>query len=1090
VTSHTGPEPFDVCGALPSGTTVLEASAGTGKTFAIAALTTRFVAEGICELPQIMLVTFGNAASRELRDRVRERMVTAERGLRDPDAARAQDNDPVLALLASCPDTAVGLRRERLVRALAAFDAATIATTHSFCQQVLTGLGTAADTDPAAVFTESMDDLLQEVTDDLYVRAFSRSEQPPFLTPTELAQLGARAVGSDRQARLEPVDDSGTAGRRRTAAQAIRDEVARRKRLRGLVDYDDWLTQLRDALTDPVTGAVARHRVQQRYNLVMVDEFQDTDPVQWDVLAQAFHGTTTLVLIGDPKQSIYGFRGGDVTTYLTATAVATSQSTLDRNWRSDAGLVAALQHVLGGVAMGDPRIVVRPVDSAHPEPRLANAGTPLRLRRITRAGHPVTKAGLLTVSVARSLVAADVAQDIVKLLSGPARLQGRPVGPGDIAVLVRTNKQVQLMRDALDTVGVPAVAAGGGTVFATAAARSWLVLLEAVEQPHRAGRVRAAALSVFLGHDEQTLDQLGDQLTDTLSNQLRGWAELLSRRGVAAFLEVVTEQENLPARVLARPHGERVLTDLRHAGQVLHAAALSESMGLTALLEWLRRRIARAALESSDERSRRLESDDDAVQVMTVHTSKGLEFPIVHVPFGWDRWNPSSPDILRLHDDAGDRVLHVGGPGSLGYVDARRRHSDEELGEDLRLLYVALTRATSQVVAHWAPTTTTATSSLHRVLLGERTSDHLPDSVVVPTDDAVADRLTALASSSDTRISVEDVPQTTTADRWARPTTPPLKLTVSHFTRHLDYDWARTSYSSITRAAHDQPLTSEPNINSTVDERDTDADPTVPPETTTPEDLPSPLGALPGGAAFGTLVHAVLEDPDPDALQQRCTEAVARYAVPGVNPTALADALRPVLHTPLDDDGTTLAGVTAADRLAELDFEMPLAGGDDTVTAARLTDIVRLLERYDLGPLTGYAELLAQLPPQTLRGYLTGSIDAVLRLPGPRYAVVDYKTNRLGPEPLTTGHYREPTMAAEMQHAHYVLQALLYSVALHRFLRWRQHNYNPALHLGPVLYLFVRGMAGPDTPSGAGVFTWTPPPGLITELSDLLAGPQ
>ncbi|UZJ26220.1 UvrD-helicase domain-containing protein [Rhodococcus antarcticus] len=1087
-TAAAGPPPFDVCGPLPTGTTVLEASAGTGKTFTIAALTTRFVADGVCELAQVMLVTFGNAASRELRDRVRERMVSAERGLRDPDVARTQTTDPVLALLATGTPSEVGVRRERLVRALATFDAATIATTHSFCQQVLTGLGTAADTDHTATFTDTIDDLRQDVVDDLYVRAFAPSSDPPFITPRDLGLLAAAATGSDRQARLEPTDESGVTGRLRGAAQAIRTEVAARKRARGLVDHDDWLTQLRDALTDPVTGPVACQRVRDRYRVVMVDEFQDTDPVQWDVLRHAFHEHTTLVLIGDPKQSIYGFRGGDVTTYLAATGVATAESTLDRSWRSDARLVTALQHLLGGVALGDRRIVVRPVDSAHPEPRLTGAGAPLRVRRVLRAGPDPRKA--LAVGVARPLVATDVADDIVHLLTGPARLHGRPVGPGDIAVLVRTNKQVQLVRQALGTAGVPAVAAGGGTVFATAAARSWLVLLEAVEQPHRSGRVRAAALSVFLGRDEQTLDQLGDQLTDSLSTQLRGWSELLARRGVAAFLEVLTEQESLPARILARPDGERVLTDLRHAGQVLHAAALAESMGLTALVEWLRRRIARAGQENTDDRSRRLESDDDAVQVMTVHTSKGLEFPVVHVPFGWDRWNNDRPATLRLHDDAGHRVLHVGGTRSPSYDDARRRHHDEERGEDLRLLYVALTRASSQVVAHWAPTTNTATSSLHRVLFGDRTGDQLPDSVTVPTDEVAAQRLAALAERSGDLVSVHDVPPAPTAGRWRRATTPTPELSVRSFTRRLDHDWARTSYSSMTRAAHEHPPTSEPEVDTTTDERDTTADPTAPPSTSTPGDLPSPLTDLPGGAAFGTLVHDVLEDTDPDELLRRCTDAVLRHGVRGVDPAALAEALRPVLRTPLDEHGTTLGTVAAHDRLAELDFEMPLAGGDDTVTGARLADIVDLLRRHDLGPLAGYADQLARLPAQTLRGYLTGSIDAVLRLPGPRYAVVDYKTNRLGPEPLTTAHYRGPAMAAEMQHTHYALQALLYSVALHRFLRWRQRSYEPAVHLGPVLYLFVRGMAGPDTPAGAGVFTWTPDPTLVTELSDLLAGPR
>ncbi|SOC46684.1 exodeoxyribonuclease V beta subunit [Blastococcus aggregatus] len=1083
---------FDVCGALPTGTTVLEASAGTGKTFTIAALTARYVAEGAADLSQIMLVTFGNAASRELRDRVRERLVSAELGLRDPAAARADQRDSVLRLLADVSDDEVARRRERLARALAGFDEATIATTHSFCSQMLAGLGMTADADPAAAFVENIDDLVREVVDDLYLRVFADAGEQPFLSHAELLELGLQAVGSDRQAELWPRADDGLPGRRRGAAAAVRAEVERRKRLLGLVDYDDWLSLLRDALADPASGPVACDRISSRYRVVMVDEFQDTDPVQWEILRRAFHERTTLVLIGDPKQAIYAFRGGDVTTYLAAAAEATTEATLGTNWRSDAALLDALQLLFGGAALGHERIVVRPVGAAHPEPRLTGAGAPLRLRRLGRTGYGRMYRGVPSVAPLREAVAVDVAADIVDLLTGGAEFEGRPVEPGDVAVLVRTNAQGTLVRETLARAGVPAVFAGGGSVFATPSAQSWLRLLEAMEQPHRSGRVRSAALSVFLGRDEATLDESGDELADVLGQRLRHWAELVADRGVAAFLEVLTAQEGLPERVLGLPDGERVLTDLRHIGQVLHAAAQRESMGLTALVEWLRRRIAQAGDERTDERSRRLESDAAAVQVMTVHVSKGLEFPVVHVPFGWDRWMPDDPKVLRLHDDDGARVLDVGGPGSTGYAEAFRRHAREESGEDLRLLYVALTRARCQVVAHWAPSSNTAAAPLNRLLFGATGPGAEPAArVQPPADDDAEAALAALATRSAGAIEVAEVGRRP-LPRWEPPSTPAPELSVSTFTRTLDEEWRRTSYSALTRAAHDaaheQHLSSEPDAPGKDDEQDRDVAGAEEAASPPPGALPSPLSDLPGGAAFGTLVHAVLEDLDPGALDQRCADEVARQLVPGVTAEALADGLRPVLDTPLADLGVTLAGIPEADRLAELDFELPLAGGDAAVPHATLADVVDLLRRYDLGPLDGYPDLMATLEPQALRGFLTGSIDAVLRLPGPVFAVVDYKTNRLGAEPLTTWDYRPAAMAEEMERTHYVLQALLYCVALHRYLRWRLPGYDPGRHIGPVLYLFVRGMAGPATPAGAGVFSWTPPPGLVAELSDLLAG--
>jgi exodeoxyribonuclease V beta subunit len=262
-----------------------------------------------------------------------------------------------------------------------------------------------------------------------------------------------------------------------------------------------------------------------------------------------------------------------------------------------------------------------------------------------------------------------------------------------------------------------------------------------------------------------------------------------------------------------------------------------------------------------------------------------------------------------------------------------------------------------------------------------------------------------------------------------------------------------------------------------------------------PDGPPSTMNRLPSGAAFGTLVHEVLEQVDTAAddlggeLLRASRSAVARRLA-AVDPVELAVALEPVLHTPLAP-GVTLAGIRPTDLLAELDFELPLSGGDDvTAQQARLHDVAHLLREHLPAddPLAPYADLLETVEAPPLRGYLSGSIDAVLRLPGPSYVVVDYKTNRLGRGDLTALHYTRESMAAEMLRAHYPLQALLYAVALHRFLRWRQPRYDPAVHLGGVQYLFVRGMVGPDTPTGCGVFDWKPPAGLVTGLSDLLAG--
>jgi exodeoxyribonuclease V beta subunit len=1122
------PVAFDVCGPLPTGTTVLEASAGTGKTFTIAALATRYVAEGHARLPELLLVTFGREATQELRERVRERLVTAERGLRDPAAARA-GADTVLALLARGPDEQVARRRRRLAAALTEFDAATIATTHQFCGQMLTGLGVAGDTEPGAVFVESVDDLVAEVVDDFYVRKFAaRGAGTPAFDRAEALRLARRAVG-DPQARLEPADaEPGSAAQVRVAfAAAVRAEVERRKRRRGLHTYDDLVTRLAEALDDPARGAAARLRA--RYRVVLVDEFQDTDPLQWAIL-QHFRGHVPLVLIGDPKQAIYAFRGADVVSYLDAVDRADAHATLGRNWRSDAGLLRALDRVVGGAALGDTRIVVREVASAHPVPRLAGApvDTPLRLRVVPRDGLPCSSRGHALTPDARARVARDVAADVAALLASPATVAGAPLRPGDVAVLARTNDQGAVLRDALAAAGVPAVVSGTASVFGTPAAREWLALLRALEQP-RPLRIRDAALTCFLG---RTVAELcgpgGDALLDELGATLRRWAAVLHGRGVAALLEAVTADTGLPGRLLGVTDGERRLTDLRHVGQVLHGTSVDAHLGPAALVEWLRHRIDDAAADVGPERSRRLESDAAAVQIVTVHRSKGLEFPVVYVPFGWDRHVPREPEVPLLHDDAGARVLDVGGPSGPRWRAHCARHEAEEAGEDLRLLYVALTRACSQVVLWWVPATTAPQSPLHRLLFG-RTGPGaaVPAWCAVPADAAALATLRGLASAD---LAVEEVRDRPPAP-FRRTVAASGTLAAAAFPRALDLAWRRTSYTALTAGAHDAPpaggVRSEPDVRATDDEGPEPGDgldggpaggaPHGPTAGSAADDpalaVPSPMADLPVGAGFGTLVHAVLEAADltaPDLaaeLGARVAGELDRHPAPAVDPAALAAALLPVVRTPLGPlaGGRALADVAPRDRLAELDFELPLAGGDSPGPAVVLGDLVPLLRRHLApdDPLADYPDRLVPLAGQPLRGYLTGSIDAVLRLPDPqRYAVVDYKTNWLGPvgpdgrEPLTAAHYTPARLAAAMLDAHYPLQALLYSAALHRFLRWRlggrPGGYDPQRHLGGVLYLFLRGMCGPRGPQvdgvACGVFSWRPPAALVVELSDLLDG--
>ncbi len=1122
------PAPFDILGKLPApGITVLEASAGTGKTFTIAALVTRYVADGV-PIERILAVTFTRMATAELRGRVRDRLVSAQERLDLflDTGAESPPEDALAALLVTGDREEVVARRDRLCSAIANFDAATITTTHGFCHLVLAGLGTAGSVAPGSVLTETTGDTMADVVDDLYLRWILKHGSTFSLKQ-------ARAIVATAVSNPDTRITEGDPGRQTDVdvrlAEAAREETARRLMTAGLLTYDDLLVRLKESLSDPERGSTACDLLRSAYSVVLVDEFQDTDPIQWDVVRTAFgSGTTTLVMIGDPKQAIYSFRGGDVHCYLDATASASARFTLAENWRSDAGLLAAYDALLEPLHLGHPQIPYRRVATprSHSTPGVSGlpVESPLRVRVVGEKGHPTIKRNNFGAAKgsAEEWIARDVADDVVRVLRSGARFvrpphDGEQVAPGHIAVLVKTNRQASHVETALLEAGVPAVLGSSVNVFLTEAGRHWLALLEGLEQPSSRSRAAALALTPLLGSSAREVATMDEAAWEAVHARLHEWVDVLRRRGVAALYRSVMVDSGLPQRVLRLREGPRLLTDLGHVAQLLHAETAAGVQGASALRAWLARRCSEAAGDGEvEEQSRRLESDSDAVQVLTIHRSKGLEFPIVYCPYLWDAARlPSEGDPVVFHEpgcapgSGSSRRLDVTGrERSPSYEAHRQLACEEQRGEDLRLLYVALTRARHQAVVWWVRTRDSRGSSLGRLLM-RRPGDAGAAASLRPAD--VLKRLGDLSAGSNGHISAEECGEPT-GDKWEPTESAAGDLEAAGFDRHLDRGWRRSSYSSITAAEHgesDSVVTSEPEEPGTVDEPVTDAGTVAaaPARSGDPRELVQcPLSDAPGGTHFGTFVHHVLERVDfaaGDLVSEVASAVAGEMAVRPVDVGAeerLVEGIAAALQTPLGPlaGGISLKDVRRADRLDELSFELPLAGGDRPTGSVGIDDIALLVERHldPAGPLQGYATRLRSPGLESrLRGYLTGSLDLVVRVgegPGSRFFVADYKTNRLARsgEPLTAWHYRAEALDAEMQQAHYPLQAILYSVALHRYLRWRMNGYTPEQHLGGVLYLFLRGMTGPDCPASdagvCGVFAWSPPTGLVTELSDLL----
>ena len=1133
---------FDLTGPLPEGLTVLEASAGTGKTYTIAALAARFVAEGT-PLEHLLLVTFTRAATGELRKRVRDRLVFTEAELARILAAdsptlaselRPATDDEVIAVLAAGPREVVEQRRERLAEAVAHFDAVTIETTHGFCQRVLDSLGTLGEGDPDATFIASVDDLFAQVVDDLYVRGFYHRQDGLTLSLEEAHAIAQIAI-ENPAARIHPLKPgplSSDAMRAGLAARA-REDFEERKRALALMTYDDQLTLLLSALNG-TNGDDAVASLRARYRVVLIDEFQDTDQTQWQIVERAFgDGIRALVLIGDPKQAIYGFRGADVYSYLQAARSATQRRTLRINYRSDQPLLHGLDALFGRARLGHEQIEYLQVSAAPANgvSRLLGAPVPQALRlRVVAENEPeverTPKAGFAKAPSARDFIARDLAADVVSLLNSGARIQrgggvasgSDAVAPGDVAVLVRSASQARQIQEQLGIVRVPAVIGGAGSVFGTLAARDWLVLLEALERPADPARARGAVLTPFFGRRAADLAAADEDDLERLHQQLYEWGHVLREHGVAALTQHAFTTGEVSSRLLGQLSGERYLTDLQHISQLLHGTASPERLGITALNGWLRARIAATDKDrSNEELTRRLDSDADAVQVLTIHSSKGLEFPVVYCPFLWDGWHPDdSNEPLYFHDSEADntRAIDVG-------RDARNRrghyeqHLAEERGEELRLAYVALTRARHQAVVWWASSWDAKDSPLGRLLFAQDAQGNVAVEVATrPRPDAALKRLREVAARAPSAVLVETAGLTGLPSDWGGALAPAGALDVAQFNWQLDSGWRRTSYSALTAPAHD--ALTDALVSSEPEERGVADEPAGPPaiQLAVPgltDAAELPLSTMASGPRLGTLVHYALEavdfaDGDLDLSLSRWLEEHVRAGSsllgcpPQVAGAGLAQALRTPLGGPLGP--LRLTDVARSDRLDELTFELPLAGGDSPAGKATVGGIAALLrERLpESDPLAGYAKRLADPAlARILRGYLTGTIDLVLRTRDgdgrSRYSVIDYKTNWLaGPgETLTAWHYRPGALAIEMQRSHYVLQALLYSVALHRYLSWRVPSYEPAQELAGVHYLFLRGMlgdAGSDhaDQAASGIFAWQPPSGLIVELSELLDG--
>lgn len=837
----------------------------------------------------------------------------------------------------------------------------------------------------------------------------------------------------------------------------IRDAVAREKRRRGELGFDDMLSRLDEALRGD-SGETLASAIRQRFPVAMIDEFQDTDPQQYRIFRRIWRRQpeTALLLIGDPKQAIYAFRGADIFTYMKARGDVAAHYTLDTNWRSSPGMVGSVNRLF---SLSDNPFMFHEIPFLPVKAAAKNKG--LRFT-VDAADVPAMNVWLMPGDTVGSgdyqtfmaqLCATHVRDWLSAGQQGRALLwrgeTSRPVQASDITVLVRNRLEAAQVREALQTLGIPSVyLSNRDSVFETLEAQELLWLLQAVLAPERENTLRSALATSMFGLTALDIENLNqdEQAWDALVEEFSEYRQIWRQRGVMPMLRALMTARHIAENLLATRGGERRLTDILHISELLQEAA-SQLESEHALVRWLAQHIAEPDSNAASQQMR-LESDKHLVQIVTIHKSKGLEYPLVWLPF-IARFRKQ--DQAFYHDrETFAAVLDLGqDEASLELAEAER------LAEDLRLLYVALTRAVWHCSLGVAPLSSrkSGNSDFHLSALGR----------LLQAGEAMdaAGLAARLADFCHGDIALQR-PGELDLTPWQAPAATIPRLSARELQRRIADDWRVTSYSGLQQHGFSGGQDLLPRL-------DVDAagvGEVVEEPQLTPHQFPR-------GAAPGTFLHSLFEELDFTQPVQEgwMAEKLQLSGFDAQWAPVLTDWLGGVLKTRLPGPDIALNQLAARDKQVEMAFYLPIA---QLLTAERLDALIR---QYD--PLS------ADTPPldfRQVRGMLKGFIDLVFRHEG-RYYLLDYKSNWLGEDREA---YTRPAMEQAMRAHRYDLQYQLYSLALHRYLRHRLADYDYDRHFGGVIYLFLRGMDGQE--GGQGIFTTRPVRPLIDGLDQLFAG--
>lgn len=1142
---------------------IIEASAGTGKTYTLAELYLRLILEKDLTVDQILVVTYTRAATEELRERLRQKLVDArEQSLRQSEHKSLQ----------------------KLNLAIQSFDEAAIFTIHGFSQRVLGDFAFESGLRFELELIGDDQELLQSVTDDFWRREVTtadknfinyllgKKESPesllqsirsligkPYLELIAVPEVNVEKCSQQVQKQfdhlkllwqqeqkqiIETLQNKGllNGNKYRTASiekwllqlvelmthadmpsslfdgferftpakledalkkdqilpelrfwsacellleqyqqlqqvrelqrqqlrlkllEYITEILPQRKQQQQVQSYDDLLLNLGQALNG-TRGDWLVAQLRKQYQAALIDEFQDTDPVQYDSFSRIYSdsGLPTF-LVGDPKQAIYSFRGADIFTYLKAKSQADNEYTLTTNWRSHPNLVTAVNTIF----------------RSHPEPFIYR-DIPFNLVGSARDDDPVLKFGQAAPAPFHILwagsdkpvakkdqtsIAANVTADEISKLLNLAQYdeavlmdekskQARALSGGDIAVLVRNHRQAHVIQQCLQKRGINSVQQGRENVFSSNEALILERVLLAIAEPSNETRVKGALVTNFWGLSATELYQLLEDEAQWLA-QLDFFFELHQiwlKHGFMRLFRQLMVSISVQQRLLSQPNGERQLTNFNHLAELIQLQCGHQNQGVEVVLHWLATH--RQSIDANDDTAQlRLESDEQLVKIVTIHKSKGLEYPIVFCPFLWDANLRSAKNkVIKFHQPEQNNIACVAF-SEPALSQAEGLVTIEEQAEDLRLLYVALTRARERCVIIWGAVKGVDDSALFKLIHPDLTEIQSPE---------MADDLQTMIKASEGTISVEsiDIEQPV---HYLAETDTSQTLAARTFNGYIQQPWRIGSFSALTQN-HDAELP------------DYDA------QTASNEVIIRAITmdrfGFPRGAQAGTCLHALFEywdfaSQDTEAMEKLVSRTLLQY---GFNEKWISIAcqwLIEVLATPLSEAGFSLGQLTQAQRLDELEFYFPVAD----LSVNRLQQLLLPLLSAD----SALAKVIKRLKFFDLTGFMKGFIDLVFEHQGQFY-VVDYKSNHLGYE---KADYQSEQLNVAMVEHDYPLQYLIYSLALHRYLRLRLPDYDPEKHFGGVYYLFIRGMK-PEW-GQAGVFYDKPSVDLLDKLDQCLQG--